>query len=167
MKKWMILMMGIGLFFLTGVLGCATTATGPANSAGLAGIPLPQDIKIIPPGPEIPSPLAKCSGSWLGTWTNSGYVGSLDSALVVEEIKPSGAQVVYAQGKEPYWRVEEGWERVNYNLKNGKLVRKRKGSRIELTYNEKEDVIEGIYIPHNAAWKNRITYRRVQLLTER
>jgi hypothetical protein len=70
--------------------------------------PLPKDINIISPSPDLPKETAVFSGKWKGTW-GSG----LDTILVVEEIRDTWAQIVYSQGDNPthdtsakFWRFK-------------------------------------------------------------
>jgi len=58
-------------------------------------IPLPKNIKIVSPMPNIPIEVAAFSGRWEGTWEG---VRPLDSILVVETIEPEKAKVIYAWG---------------------------------------------------------------------
>ena len=70
-----------------------------ANSA-----PLPADMKIIPPGPDVDPDFAKFSGKWEGkmemysTRTGSGF-GAKDHIIVVENYNSGGgAVVIYSVG---------------------------------------------------------------------
>lgn len=58
-------------------------------------IPLPKKIEIVPPSPNLPKEIAAFSGRWEGTWEGSR---PLDSILIVENIEPEKAKVVYAWG---------------------------------------------------------------------
>ncbi len=71
-------------------------------------VPMPADLRITPPGADVPPDRAKFSGIWLGKWNNV-----LDSALAVEEIKPTGVvKVVYAYGTALQWNITKpGWWR--------------------------------------------------------
>lgn len=58
-------------------------------------VPLPKNIKIVSPMPNVPIELAAFSGRWEGTWEG---VRPLDSILIVETIEPEKAKVIYAWG---------------------------------------------------------------------
>src|SRR5712691_391622 len=55
--------------------------------------PLPKDLAITPPGPDIPSEIARFSGVWIAEWNlvgqRSGAELNLDTALVVTKIEPN------------------------------------------------------------------------------
>jgi len=59
-------------------------------------VPLPDDVRIMPPDESIASDKAAFSGTWGGVW-----LGSLNHVLVVEEIESEGAKVIYALGPNP------------------------------------------------------------------
>ena len=60
-------------------------------------VPLPDDIGIAPPDDRVAAPRTAFSGTWAGV-----LEGSLNHVLVVEEIEPDGAKVVYALGPHPF-----------------------------------------------------------------
>lgn len=66
----------------------ASTATRPTTS-----IPLPQDMKIVPPNPNLPPDIKSFSGKWFGVWDRI-----LQHVLVVEEIDPPHVIAIYAWG---------------------------------------------------------------------
>jgi hypothetical protein len=70
-----------------GFVGCASIPTG------LKDPPLPNDIKISPPSPDLPKETAALSGKWAGTWNNGQK-----AILVVEEIQENRARIVYSWG---------------------------------------------------------------------
>ena len=55
-------------------------------------VPLPDDTEITAPDNRIASDKAAFSGAWAGVWAGI----SLNHVLVVEEVGPDGAEVVYA-----------------------------------------------------------------------
>ena len=75
-------------------------------------IPLPEDVKIIPPAPDVQKEMAKLSGYWFGIWAG-GFTNP--ALLAVERIDGSAAQVVYALLIAPKW-----W-RYNATNQNGVL----------------------------------------------
>lgn len=87
-KKRLVLLMILGMF----VLGLASCAVVPLKwEEATKIVPLPNDIKIISPSPDLPREIAAFSGQWIGTWG-----GFLNSILVVEEITEKEAKIVYA-----------------------------------------------------------------------
>jgi len=60
-------------------------------------VPLPDDIVVSPPSGTVAPDKAAFSGAWAGV-----FQGWLHHVLVVEEIEPDGAKVVYAFGPSPY-----------------------------------------------------------------
>jgi len=65
--------------------------------------PLPSDLRVIPPASGSPARWAGFSGIWTGKWSGSNR----PHALVVEEVGPQEATVVYSVGafenREPLW----------------------------------------------------------------
>jgi hypothetical protein len=87
------------------------TATPPSMAS------LPSDVRLVPPDATVPQQLAAFSGKWSGVWD-----GILAHVLVVEEIIPPGAVVIYAWGKAPQWRIDRsGWGRVHGEFVEGVL----------------------------------------------
>lgn len=82
-----------------------------AASLGMAAwaeVPLPADMRVVPPSPDVPREVAALSGEWRGTWS-----GVLDSTLVVETIDAEKATVIYAWGDAPSWRATKGFTRLS------------------------------------------------------
>ena len=69
--------------------------------------PLPDDIVIIEPGPEVNYVLRAFSGHWYGKWG-----GKIPSQLVIEYIDNSKTQLVYSIGSYPTSGVKKGWRRL-------------------------------------------------------
>jgi hypothetical protein len=99
MKKNSWLLVILAVISLT---ACATMQSGVKEP------PLPNDINIIPPSPDLPKEISAFSGKWMGIWSYG-----TNSILVVEEIQDTWAQVVYSIGDLPtynvsakYWRVK-------------------------------------------------------------
>jgi len=88
-KSWLLV-----ILVIVGLTACATLQSGVKEP------PLPNDINIISPSPDLPKEIAVFSGKWKGTWSHG-----LDSILVVEEINDAWAQVVWSQGDLPRYDV--------------------------------------------------------------
>ncbi len=109
--------------------GCATTATTDVSaevSSGASlpsGVPLPPDLKIVPPGPEIDPVLACFSSIWKGVWSVRAeaepYIYIIEHVLVVEELRRSDARVVYAWGR--IFAFKPGWARNMAAFIDGEL----------------------------------------------
>lgn len=85
--------------------------------AGAEWSPLPKDVRVVAPGPEIPPKLAQFSGTWEGTFGRTG--DGRQATLVVEEIKPSqsegfDATVVYSWSGNP--DSPAGWKRLKVKV---------------------------------------------------
>lgn len=76
--------------------------------------PLPADVNVIAPNPDVSATLAGLSGKWAGqySWTglNGGASGSRQIILVVEKIEGDQVSVIYSRGSDP--RSAAGWVRV-------------------------------------------------------
>ena len=60
--------------------------------------PLPADVRLIAPGPEVPEAVARFAGAWIGAWLDKGQE-ALCHTLVVEEVFANGyARVIYSHG---------------------------------------------------------------------
>lgn len=60
--------------------------------------PLPADVRLIAPGPEVPEAVARFAGTWNGAW-GEGEGEALCHTLVVEEVLAHGyARVIYSLG---------------------------------------------------------------------
>ncbi|MBU4582128.1 MAG: hypothetical protein KKH02_06945 [Proteobacteria bacterium] len=76
------------------LVGCAIPTRPTAT------IPLPQDMKIVAPEPTLSPEIKAFSGKWFGVWD-----GILEHILVVEQINPPDATVIYAYGKAASWNT--------------------------------------------------------------
>jgi hypothetical protein len=86
---------------------------------------LPSDVRIVPPEAAGPQQLAAFSGKWSGVWD-----GILQHVLVVEEITPPHAVVIYAWGTAPQWQIAQpGWSRGWCMMLLNDLERELQGSR--------------------------------------
>ncbi len=78
------------------LIGCAATT----HNEPTASIPLPQNMNIITPESTLSPQIRDFSGKWVGKWDVF-----LDHILVVEEISPPNAKVIYAHGKSVSWNI--------------------------------------------------------------
>ena len=60
-------------------------------------MPLPDDVRVVPPASDVPQELARFSGAWTGAWRDSGGTDTQCNTLIIEEVHPNGfLRVVYA-----------------------------------------------------------------------
>jgi hypothetical protein len=92
---------------------CATTSS-------LTSIPLPENVQIVPPDPNLPPEIRAFSGKWSGSWEwqNRRNNDGVDAILIVEKIiNEQQAMVVSASGNgRGGWRITRGWERSTANF---------------------------------------------------
>ena len=87
------------------------------SGANFDDVPLPADLEVVPPGPEVPPDQAAYSGTWGGLWD-----GWMTTLLAVEAITPEGARIVYARGPQEDWGFEQSyWTRGPAIFVNGAL----------------------------------------------
>lgn len=95
-------------------ISTAVAVLGLFGSIAKAEIPLPPDVAIIPPGPDVPKDVAAFVGKWSGDFSNV-----LKAVLIVEEVKGDSAKLIYAWDDAPAWKTEKGG---GYH-REGKIVR--------------------------------------------
>jgi dienelactone hydrolase len=119
-------------------------ALGPphAVSAQPTAVPLPPDLSLEAPGPDVPPELAK----FAGVWGNGAWDGVLAHVLVVEQVRPDGeARVVYGYGDAPDWNVSRGHARVSARVEGGALIFDLRGGRVRVEYRFEGDSLRGTY----------------------
>jgi hypothetical protein len=97
----------------------------------LAGdIPLPDEINIVAPEPDLAKEIAAFSGKWKGIWNGVG----LEAMLIVEEINDERAKVIYAWGEGS--RDKKGYSRFIAKVIPGskKIEFGRKGNNYEIKF---------------------------------
>ena len=81
-------------------------------------VPMPPDLSIVPPGPDVDPALARFSG----LWGNGAWGGILPTALAVERVDRDGAAaVVYAIGACPQFGMAANWRRQSARIADGTL----------------------------------------------
>ncbi|HLW47245.1 MAG TPA: hypothetical protein VKW09_05700 [bacterium] len=124
----------------------AIPSTGLAAGLLWNGVPLPENLRIVRPQPDITRNVAAFSGKWEGWWGNTN---ELPSILVVEEIHDSGALrvvAVYAWGVSRAWGISKaGWVRVPGTLANGAVHLKGRLSGARVTYRMNGGSLNGLY----------------------
>ena len=92
---------------------------------------LPDNVKIIPPGPKVPKTLREFSGKWLGV-----SEGVLDHLLVVEKISDNlEVNAIFSWGVAYQWNINQpGWQRYNGKFENQELVLTDEKYQIEIRF---------------------------------
>ena len=114
---WGRVLFGLGLVVFMAMTGCATR-----------GVPLPKDVKVVPPSATIPRQAAAFSGKWMGTWDIK-----LDHVLVVERIEGNRAQILYAWGSVEEWGLEACFTRDVGTLQGNVLRSSERTARSSIT----------------------------------
>jgi hypothetical protein len=88
----------LGILILSVLPARSQVATVPS---GFGDVPLPADMKIVPPGKDVPPAIAAFSGKWTGEWgagPGPRAIFTTKHVLVVEELTATGATIIYAYG---------------------------------------------------------------------
>ncbi len=98
--------------------------------------PLPAEIQLTAPGPEVPEEIARFAGVWNGAWYEEGVPG-LCNSLVVERLYPNGfAELIDSYGFHvPLDIKTPGYFRAVGRVKDGVLTYfNRSGKRLEFRW---------------------------------
>jgi hypothetical protein len=97
---------------------------------GQSDVPLPSEIRILPPGPDVSPERAAFLGKWFGRWD-----GSLSHVLIVEEIvaNPPRVMVVYAWGTNQVVQ-RPGWSRARGRFSGNDLYLDRFPNGAQVIY---------------------------------
>jgi hypothetical protein len=128
MTKTKIAIVGVAVALLgIGATAIIVHAVSPASRT-LA--PLPDDISIHPPSPNISTQAAGFSGAWTGAWGHE-----LAGALVVEDISSDGtAHVIYSWGNYTWFKA--GFVReIGYISNNELRLQTNAGIQVSYTLN--------------------------------
>jgi tetratricopeptide (TPR) repeat protein len=76
--------------------------------------PLPEDLKIEAPGPEVPPEISDFLGVWEGQWKINSMNRRIivPVTLAVEKVYPRKAMVVFSLGKDPAKTFPQAWRRL-------------------------------------------------------
>jgi hypothetical protein len=127
---------------MAAVIGLGLSTQAAAAKECARETPLPADVRLTAPSPEVPEAVARFAGAWVGAWQPSGIPGAiyqlgrllvgrgrfaLCHTLIVEEVFANGfARLISSYGAEPavdlYWprflrltgRIIDGALRVQY-----------------------------------------------------
>jgi len=112
--------------------------------------PLPLEVRIVPPSPNLPKEIAVFSGTWYGIWDNGNT-----TTLVVEKIEPPIAIVIYSWGGQ-----KGGWRRSEWKIGPNKLDDSEGGITITYFLSDDGKTLEGTYIRRDK--QTRINYTTMQ-----
>lgn len=146
------------LLFLLAMVVCSFVLSTMASAEWS---PLPADVKVVSPGPEVPQELARFSGIWEGTWkTIRNKSQGSNLTLVIEEIKPvqSGGfeiTLVYSwSGKNAGWKRYTMAVSLPAPNENVKIVFDSPAARLEFSLISKDqmsgDWKPGSGLPYNS-----------------
>mgnify|MGYP000904181369 CR=1 FL=1 len=89
------------------------------STPGHAQFPLPKDVQVVTPVPNVPEQAAAFSGAWAG----GAWDGVLPHILIVESISASGeASVIYSLAEMPDWNQKANFRRVQGRIENNRLT---------------------------------------------
>lgn len=110
-QVWLIIAVTLGL-----ALGMQVAAAKECHHE----TPLPADVRLIAPGPEVPAAVARFAGVWVGVWEDAG---ELCHTLVVEEVWANGyVRVIYSVGTSLALNIRlPGFLRVTGRIADGTL----------------------------------------------
>lgn len=129
----------IFMVFLAGTLAACTTL----GTSGL--VPLPNDIKIVQPDKSVSADATKFLGKWSGAWD-----GAVSHVLVVEEVTPTAAKVIYAIGDaSSFGQQGMSWGRYDATLDGLEITITVGDKTCVYTLDAKKDKVYGKFIyPH-------------------
>ena len=116
--------------------------------------PLPLDMRMVTPRPDIDATIARFVGVWLGMWQHDTGDETQCTTLVVEEVFANGyARVVYSEGTSAGWhtsipsfrratgKIDKGELRFRMPVSRAKLVYRFEGQTLRATYNDEAGAI--------------------------
>jgi hypothetical protein len=133
------------LFFVIAVFGLLPLAHA---QQGTGAVPLPADVRVVPPDAAAPAEIARFSGAWEGSWN-----GALPTILVVQKIdhKQNRADLLYAVGVNTGANVNSSaWIRLEGRFEGGVLkATTRDGGWLSYTFTG--DMLEATYQRGNSS----------------
>ena len=144
---------GAGVASAMVAVALGLVAVGAAGAQAPPTVPLPSDLKLDTPAPDVPARIARFAGAW----AHDAWDGVLPHVLVVESVDGAGrAQVVYALGDFAEANVTRGYRRVtgrivadflSFDLSEGASV----------TYHFDGDSLRGTYTSSRRRYTVRLT----------
>jgi imidazolonepropionase-like amidohydrolase len=124
-------------------------------AAQVAPEPLPDDVTIVVPTPDVPPAMAAFSGRWAGQWGQT-----LDHVLVVEKIDGQTVTFIYSWGVAPAWNITTpGFRRVHGTIGEDGVLRGTLGNGAEVAYTLSQDqqTLSGTYVLGGRTTRGRFT----------
>jgi len=118
-------------------------------------VPLPKDITIVPPPPDLPKELAAFSGRWEGIWE----AGSLPAILIVEEINLKEAKVINAWAKAVYYQAD--YKRYIAKVV-GKEIQFRSACQFKFIVDEDSKTIHGERVCPGGGISSKIKMKKIE-----
>jgi len=146
-------------FALGVVLGTQAAAAGECQRE----TPLPADVRLIPPGPEVSEAVARFAGAWLGAWLDNEHE-ALCHTLVVEEVLASSyARVIYSVGTYAGWnaRLPNFWRATGWIIQGQLRFQLPVPGGPELAYRFAGETLSGTF-----KGEGRVTLTRVADLSQ-
>lgn len=99
------------------VLGTSSAFAGEPRPDGVpSDVPWSEDIKIVPPGSEVPPEIAGMSGIWCGQWANY-----LNVCHIIEEVTATGIKATVTNGRASNWNTVPSLGRYKATLTEGMM----------------------------------------------
>jgi Beta-lactamase len=159
-RRWLSIALSLGMGMAV-AYGVAPGSQAAAARECHRETPMPADVRLSAPAPEVPEVIARFAGAWIGEWEQSG---GLCHTLVVEEVLAHGdARVIYSVGTSVDLNIRlPGYWRASGSIANGELrfhlpVR----DRPELTYQFAGETLSGTF-----KGEGRVKLTRVADLTQ-
>jgi hypothetical protein len=117
--------------------------------------PLPDDVTIVIPAPDVPPAIAAFSGSWAGQWGQT-----LDHILVVEKIDGQTVTFIYSWGVAQAWNIRTaGFERVHDTVGEDGVLRGTlsNGAEVAYTLSQDQQTLSGEYVLSGHTTHGRFT----------
>lgn len=129
------------------------------TTPGHAQFPLPKDVQIVAPGPNVPEQAAAFSGVWAG----GAWDGILPHILIVESISASGeASVLESYTGAPDWKMKADFRRVQGNIEHGRLTYTRGKGKAEYVIDSYGN-LNGTYTRTSSKVVSKIFHKKTTL----
>jgi hypothetical protein len=140
-RLWLCLALSLGMD-IAATHGLALATPVAAARECHRETPLPADVHLSAPGPQVPEAVARFAGAWIGVWLDKGNE-ALCHTLVVEEVYANGfAWGIVSDGTYADWDVRlPAFLCVNGRIVDGELRFDIHG--IKLAYRVADDALQG------------------------
>lgn len=120
-------------------------------------VPLPWNVKVVPPDSSLRPEIAALSGRWEDKWDNSQ-----EAMLIFEKVFEEYANVVYAWGKSGFQK--EDYNRIKVKIIAGEKTKvKFSGTNNDFTFTlEDPQTLSGICNRRSAGITLRITMKKIE-----